>query len=116
MKAAASVARILAWVLLSIAALRGETLTVATYNVENYGPADRMTEMGFRKAYPKPEREKEALRAVIRGVNADVLILQEMGDQRHLDELRRDLKTEGLDYPHSALAIAADPDRHVAIL
>lgn len=96
--------------------LRAETLTVATYNVENYGPANRMTEAGYRKDYPKPEPEKRALRAVIRGVNADVLVLQEMGAQAYLDELRRDLKAEGLDYPHAALATAADADRHLAVL
>ncbi|MEO5961227.1 MAG: hypothetical protein ABIR80_19130, partial [Opitutaceae bacterium] len=90
-----------------------ETLTIATYNIENYGPADRMTEAGYRKDYPKPEAEKRALRVVIRGLDADVLVLQEMGGQPYLDELRRDLKNEGLDYPHAALATAADADRHV---
>jgi endonuclease/exonuclease/phosphatase family metal-dependent hydrolase len=95
---------------------RAETLTVATYNVENYGPADRMTEAGFRKDYPKPEAEKTALRSVIRALGADVLVMQEMGGQPYLDELRRDLKADGLDYPHQALAAAADADRHVAIL
>jgi endonuclease/exonuclease/phosphatase family metal-dependent hydrolase len=102
--------------LLSLLVARAETLTVATYNIENYGPADRVTEAGFRKDYPKPEPEKRALRAVIRALNADVLVLQEMGGQPYLDELRRDLKAEGLDYPHTALATAADADRHVALL
>ena len=95
---------------------RAETLTIATYNIENYGPADRMTEAGFRKDYPKPEAEKAALRTVIRALGADVLVMQEMGGQPHLDELRRDLKAAGLDYPHHSLAAAADADRHVAIL
>ena len=43
---------------------RAETLTVATYNIENYGPANRVTEAGYRKDYPKPEPEKRALRGV----------------------------------------------------
>lgn len=93
-----------------------ESLTIATYNVENYGPADRLIEAGFRKDYPKPEAEKQALRAVIRSLGADVLVLQEMGGQPYLDELRRDLATEGAAYPHAALATAADADRHLAIL
>jgi endonuclease/exonuclease/phosphatase family metal-dependent hydrolase len=80
-----------------------ESLVIATYNVENYGPANRMTEAGYRKDYPKPEAEKRALRSVLRALNADV-------------ELRRDLRTEGLDYPHAALATASDADRHLAIL
>lgn len=95
---------------------RAETLTIATYNIENYVAADRMTEAGYRKDYPKPEPEKRALRTVIHGLGADVLVLQEMGDQPYLDELRRDLKSEGCDYPHAALASAADADRRVAIL
>lgn len=99
-----------------LAALKAETLTIATYNVENYGPANRLTADGYRKDYPKPEPEKRALRIVIRGLNADILVLQEMGSQAHLDELRRDLKTEGMEYPHAALASAADADRRVAVL
>jgi endonuclease/exonuclease/phosphatase family metal-dependent hydrolase len=103
------------WLLLAIAA-RAETLTIATYNVENYGPADRMTEAGFRKDYPKPEAEKRALRSVIRQLGADVLVLQEMGARSHLDELQRDLRSEGCDFPFGAVAAAADADRHLAIL
>ena len=106
---------VLGW-LACVAAVHAETLTFATYNIENYGPANRMTEAGYRKDYPKPEAEKRALRTVLRALNADVLVLQEMGGQVYLDELRRDLKSEGLDYPHAALATASDADRHVALL
>ncbi len=96
--------------------LRAETLTIATYNVENYGPANRMTEAGYRQEYPKPETEKRALRVAIKGLKADVLVLQEMGGQPYLDELRRDLKAEGTDYPFAVLMESADADRHVALL
>jgi endonuclease/exonuclease/phosphatase family metal-dependent hydrolase len=102
--------------LLLAGALPASTLTLATYNVENYGPANRMTEAGFRRDYPKPETEKQALRQVLAAIRADVLVLQEMGSGPHLEELRRDLRREGLEYPHAQLAVAADPDRHVAIL
>lgn len=93
-----------------------ERLTIAAYNIENYGPADRMTDAGYRKEYPKPELEKKALRAVIRAIDVDVLVLQEMGPRPYLEEFRRDLKAEGLDYPHAVLMEGADPDRHVAIV
>jgi endonuclease/exonuclease/phosphatase family metal-dependent hydrolase len=109
-------ATILLCCLFGVVVSHGETLTIATYNVENYGPADRMTEAGFRKDYPKPEAEKRALRGVLRALNADVLVLQEMGGLPHLEELRRDLKSDGLDYPFVALAVAVDADRHVAML
>jgi hypothetical protein len=91
-------------------------LVIGTYNVENYGPADRMTEAGFRQDYPKPEPEKRALRTVIRDLGADVLVLQEMGGRAHLLELQRDLRSEGCDYPFAELASASDADRHVAVL
>lgn len=98
------------------AAVADAGLRIATYNIENYVAADRMTETGFRKGYPKPEREKAALRKVVRDLGADVLVLQEMGPLPYLEELRRDLRAEGVDYPHSALAAAADADRHIAVL
>ena len=91
-------------------------LVLATYNLENYCRADRMTGEGYRSDYPKPEAEKLALRSVIRRLNADVLALQEMGGWPYLEELRRDLRAEGLDYPHAALVEAQDADRHVALL
>ena len=75
-----------------------------------------MTDAGYRQDYPKPEAEKLALRQVIRGLAADVLVLQEIGSPAHLAELQRDLRSEGFIYPHAALADAADADRHVAVL
>ena len=106
------------WFLLlgPLAGLRGETLTVATYNVENYTLADRMVEGVFRKGYPKPEAEKTALRAVIRGLGADVIALQEIGGEAFLRELQRDLAKEGMDYPYAEVLNAADEDRRVAVL
>lgn len=101
---------------LLVALARGETLRLATYNVENYGLANRLTEAGYREDYPKPETAKRALRTVLRRINADIVVMQEMGPKAYLEELRRDLKTEGLDYPHVHLAEAGDPDRHVALL
>jgi endonuclease/exonuclease/phosphatase family metal-dependent hydrolase len=98
------------------AVARAETLTVATYNVENYGSVGRMTEAGYRADYPKPEREKTALRGVIRALGADVLVMQEMGDAPYLEELALDLRAEGLDYPHRALLDGPDGERHVAVL
>jgi len=96
--------------------LAAETLRIATYNVENYGPADRMTTEGYRRDYPKPEEEKRALRRVIAGLGADVLAIQEMGGQPCLDELRRDLRAEGVDYPYSAWTEGEDRVRHLALL
>jgi endonuclease/exonuclease/phosphatase family metal-dependent hydrolase len=96
--------------------VRAEAITIATYNVENYVATSRRVAGIYHPAYPKPEAAKEALRAVIRALDADVLALQEMGPAAYLEELQRDLRHEGIDYPYTALAEAADADRHVAVL
>jgi endonuclease/exonuclease/phosphatase family metal-dependent hydrolase len=101
---------------LVVAVATASALTVGTYNVENYNLADRMVEGVFRQAYPKPEAEKQALRTAIRGFAPDVLALAEMGSAPFLEELQRDLKAEGLDFPHAVVLEAADADRHVAVL
>ncbi|HTJ78484.1 MAG TPA: endonuclease/exonuclease/phosphatase family protein [Rariglobus sp.] len=103
------------WVV-AVGGIFAETLTVATYNVENYTLADRMVHGVFRKDYPKPEVEKKALRTVIHGLGADVLALQEIGSEAFLRELQRDLKSEGLDYAYAEVLNAVDADRHVAVL
>lgn len=97
-------------------ALAARAITVATYNVENYLVTDRMADGAYRKAYPKPEVEKAALRQAIAGFAPEVLALQEMGKPEFLAELQRDLKADGQDYPHAYVLEAADADRHVAIL
>ncbi|WP_415910758.1 endonuclease/exonuclease/phosphatase family protein [Oleiharenicola sp. Vm1] len=102
--------------LLSVSAAIASALTVGAYNVENYTLADRMVDGVYRKAYPKPEAEKQALRESIRGFAPDILALEEMGGPPFLAELQADLKAAGLDYPHATVLEAADNDRHVAIL
>jgi endonuclease/exonuclease/phosphatase family metal-dependent hydrolase len=103
-------------VLAVLCAARARPLTIATYNVENYVATGRRVDGAYRQAYPKPEAAKSALRTVIRALDADVLGLQEMGPAGYLEELRRDLRAEGLDYPYAASVEAADTDRHVAAL
>ncbi len=94
----------------------GEGLTVMTWNVENYVAEDRMVAGEYRTEYPKPEAAKTALRAAIREAGPDVLTLQEMGPEPYLEELQRDLQTEGANYPYRALLDGPDPKRHLAVL
>lgn len=101
---------------LTSAAMRAESLVIATYNVANYTLAGRIVENAYMRGYPKTEDEKAALRTVIKAINADVIALQEMGARPFLAELQRDLKSEGVDYPHGEVLDAADPERHVAVL
>ncbi|MEO0794895.1 MAG: endonuclease/exonuclease/phosphatase family protein [Verrucomicrobiota bacterium] len=104
------------WVLLLPLLGLGESLRVATYNLNNYLDVDRWVDGRYRKDYPKPESEKTALREVIRGANPDVLALQELGGPLHLEELRQDLKREGLDYPYSEIVAGKDDTRFVGLL
>lgn len=97
-------------------AAQAESVRVLTWNVRNYNLCDRLVDGVYRTAYPKPETEKTALRAVLRALNADVVALQEMGPASYLEELRRDLKAEGLDYPYAASVQGPDPDRCVSVL
>jgi len=110
-----------AWVIvglgLSLTPAAGEpTLTLATYNVENYTSTNRMVRGQYRPDYPKPEEEKAALRRVIAAVNADVWALQEVGGEDYLRELQRDLRHDGVDYPYAVVLEAADQARRVAVL
>ena len=117
MKAGRAMRRAVWWLLVAGAILRAEPLTIATYNIENYTLANRTTEDGvYRKAYPKPEAAKAALRAVIRQMNADVVALQEVGGAGYLRELQRDLKSEGIEYAHAVVLEAADKDRMTGVL
>ena len=84
--------------------------------MENYLSSGRRVDGAYRPDYPKPEGEKQALRAVIRSTGADVIALQEMGDRAHLAELQRDLLREGVVYQHAEWLAGNDPDRHVAVL
>ncbi len=93
-----------------------DSLTLATWNVENYVGEDRMVEGGYRTGYPKPEAAKAALRAAIREMAPDVLALQEMGPEPYLNELQRDLAAEGSPFAHRAWLDGPDPKRHLAVL
>lgn len=93
-----------------------ETLRIATYNLANYNLTDRQIEGAFLTKYPKPEREKSALRKIIKRIDADVLALQEIGGEPFLRELQRDLKSEGMDYPYAEVITAVDDTRKVAVL
>lgn len=101
----------------AVCARAAEWLSIATYNTQNYTLADRrLSDGGFRPDYPKPEAEKAALRRVIAALNADVIALQEIGGPAFLNELRRDLKSEGIDYPYGEAHLAADQSRGLAVL
>jgi endonuclease/exonuclease/phosphatase family metal-dependent hydrolase len=99
--------------LISISALSlsaQPTCRVAAYNVQNYLDVAE----GTRPA--KTPESKAKVREIIRGLNADVIALEEMGSTNALLELRASLKSEGLEYPHWEHITAYDTNIHVAVL
>ena len=95
---------------------RAERITIATYNLENYVSVGRRVNGVYRENSPKPDAEKAALHAVIAGLHADVIVLQEMGPLPYLRELQNDLAREGHGYPYGEVLEAADKERHVAVI
>jgi endonuclease/exonuclease/phosphatase family metal-dependent hydrolase len=95
---------------------RAERITIATYNLENYVSVGRRVDGVYHENSPKPAAEKEALHAVIAGLHADVIVLQEMGPVPYLRELQTDLAREGHAYPYGEVLEAADKERHVAAI
>ena len=51
--------------LLFISSLGAEKIRVASYNFENYLVMDRMVRGKWRPNYPKPSKEKRALRTLV---------------------------------------------------
>ncbi len=87
-----------------------DIIRVCTWNVRNYSVAGRRVDGKYVQA-PKPESEKLVLRKILKDINADVLLIQEMGDMEFLRELRSDLNREGLSYSYIAVTRYDSPSR-----
>lgn len=86
-----------------------------TYNVRNYVGADQVAPQEHR-AKPKSEAEIEALIAVIREIQPDVLGVCEMGSPAMFEDFKVRLEKAGLGFVDSEYVQAEDPDRHVALV
>jgi endonuclease/exonuclease/phosphatase family metal-dependent hydrolase len=109
-------------------------LTLATFNTEFLTRPKIHKKFGFDLTLTKPEdillwntpgfRDQKfteaaaAVAAVIAGINADIIVLTELGDQRDLDELNAAIAERGVSYPHEALCECEDKftTQHVAVL
>ena len=125
--------RILATLILATLARAEETLTIATFNCEFLTRPKVHMKFGEPFRLRRPRRQeweqpgvrdakfKEAARAVakvIRAINADVIVLTEVGNKKDVAELRDAVTALGLNYPHLALSTFNDPDtfQHTAVL
>jgi len=93
-----------------------EEFTFVAYNLKNYLKMDRRVDGEFIKNADKPAAEIAQLVKIIKATAPDVLGVCEISVQADLDDLKTRLAAAGLAYPHTALAEASDPHRHVAIL
>lgn len=110
-----------------------ESVSVATFNAEfltrpmvhmKFGLPFRLKgaekeewdRPGFRDA--KFEEATKAVAKMLAELDADVLALTEVGDERDVEELRQALGAEGKNYPHSAVCDCTDSTtrQHVAVL
>ena len=85
-----------------------ESIRIASYNLRNYLIMDRLVEGQWTKNYPKPEAEKSIIQKNILEVNPDILVIQEIGGQRFLNELKEDLNGLGLNHPYAILMRGED--------
>lgn len=87
-----------------------DEVRVCTWNLRNYGLSKRIVDGKWRE-HPKPEAEKRAIRAILKEINADVLLLDEISDESFLLELRSSLLSDGLAYKYWAIGKNPAPIR-----
>jgi endonuclease/exonuclease/phosphatase family metal-dependent hydrolase len=113
--------RLAACLLLLVVPLSGQErdlskgIIFCAYNLRNYVGNDQ-TAPPERRAKPKTPKETEALFAVIRDIQPDILGVCEMGSEAMFADFKAQLAKVGLEYPHSEFVQAGDPDRHVALV
>lgn len=93
-----------------------ESWIIGTLNVRNYLEQNRWHAGAYRFEHPKPAAEKAALRGIIKKGRPDILFLQEIGTSEHLEELRLDLKEEGVSYAFGHFVKSEEARTGLAIL
>ncbi len=91
-----------------------DSIRICTWNVRNYNVSNRRVN-GRWLSYPKPESERNIISDVLTNIDADVLLLQEMGDMTYLNDLISRLAKQGQHYPYAAISGDNSPIR-LAIL
>lgn len=92
------------------------TLRITSYNVENYLTMPRRINGKLRANAGKPESEKAAVTRMIATIRPDVIGLEEIGEPRQLDEVKRRLREIGMDFPYTDYVQGNDTTRHLALL
>lgn len=97
---------------------RAGTIRIASMNCRNYLSTNRYTADGkFKRRWAKPLAERAAMWQVFDTIRPDVVALQEIGDQTHLDQLADDLaRKTGLAFPHRICLNGRDTNRRIGII
>lgn len=95
---------------------RTEFLRIGTWNLHNYLIQNRWVDGKFTFSYPKPEAEKATQRRLLLQLRPDILLLQEIGSEEDLGELRIDLAASGLTYPYWHFAVLPGARSGLALL
>jgi endonuclease/exonuclease/phosphatase family metal-dependent hydrolase len=89
-------------------------VVVMSYNLTAFGLADRDND-GQKDDF-KPEEEVNAAVGIIMSVRPHILALQEVGDEKAIEDLRQRLSARGLEFNHSDLLIGPHRELNLAIL
>lgn len=94
------------------------SLRIASMNCKNYLSTNRYTADGkYKRRWAKPIAEREAMWQLFAAIRPDLVALQEIGGQAHLDQLAGDLSREtGLEFPHRVCLEARDQSRRIGII
>lgn len=92
----------------------GDYFTVMSFNVDQYGYADRTGDGQAND--PKPDASRNAVLTIIAEADPDILALQEMGHEEVFQEFKEALAVKGLRYPFAELLMQEGSDAHLAVL
>ncbi len=95
--------------------ISSDYIRVCTWNVHNYNVSNRRACGGRWISYPKPEEERNAVCATLAKIDADIVLLQEMGDLTYLRDLHSRLSKVGKNYAFAIVSSFDAPSR-LAIL
>ncbi|MEP4076455.1 endonuclease/exonuclease/phosphatase family protein [Haloferula sp.] len=92
------------------------TVRFVAYNLQNWLTMDRYVDRKPVGSSAKPESERDAIVALLKDAQPDILGICEIGTDDDLADLQRRLKSAGLDFPHVHRTGGVDNTRHLGLL
>lgn len=86
------------------------------YNLKNWLTMDRYVDRKPAGSTPKPEEERDAVIAILKEAQPDILGICEIGTKDDLADLQRRLKAAGINLPHTFHTGGGDEVRRLGIL